>query len=92
MSTSKEPFLDDQKIVFQQNFFLVDNSMNSAEVQYYHLRIPKTKLTDAPIPKTEPSVAPLPSEIHRPKGKLLDNSVLQPKEKNGGENHKSRTE
>ena len=79
--TTKEPFLDDQRIVFQQNFSLVDTTMNSAEVQYYHLRIPKTKLTDAPLHATEPSIAPLPSENQQKKGKLIDNSVLAPKEK-----------
>ena len=84
MSTLKEPFLDDQRIVFRPSFFLFDLSINTSEIQYFHLNIPKntiTKLTDAPIQQTTPSVAPLPSESERPKGKLLDTSVLQPKEK-----------
>ncbi|EAY17066.1 hypothetical protein TVAG_297450 [Trichomonas vaginalis G3] len=76
MTVTSEPFLDDLKVVFQQTFILTDPTMNTSEVQYFHCRIPKTKLTDTKLSQVEPSVAPIPSET-RQKSRLLESNTLQ---------------
>ena len=55
----KEPFLKHKEVAFRQDFLLFDNSMNESVQYFYHLRIPKTKITDPIMNQTAPSVAPL---------------------------------
>lgn len=78
MSSQKEPYLDDLRIVFQPTFILTDPTMNTAEVQYFHCRIPKTRLIDTKINQVEPSIAPLTNENYKQKAKNVESSSIQP--------------
>lgn len=78
MTASKEQYLDDMGIVFKNIFILTDSTMNTSEVQYFHCRLPKTKLTNQRVDQVVPSLAPLPSDSYKQKSRLVDNTQLQP--------------
>lgn len=77
MST-KEPFLEDLRVIFQRTFIPSDPTFNTSEVQIFHCRIPKSKLVSQSLNPAEPSVVPSPTETYKAKSRLIDNNSLQP--------------